>query len=311
MTEKIYEGLFKEMVVKTRGNISEEEKEKLYQQAEKIRIEEQGNEKVMRQRLAALLKQKRTFEVELPTKQDYKERKKFQYFSYAYIALAILILLSCIQFHTNKFVFPSTILAFCIGVLLPKKTKGKLEYGVYEPYCSVFGGLFIIGGIGISFVTANVANFFYRPFWLWVLSILLGFLLTYFISRSEEFTATGFSSRNMKSSGFIVIYFFLFSATVFGSILSINKLYDYSEVKIHTPKILTKKAKPIYGDYGKIERYTYHFKIEKWHQDSELTFMGVTEEVYNQLKEGDYLKIYEKNGLLGIRYWSIYEDSLE
>lgn len=314
MNEKIYKVLFTELLAKSRGNVSEKEANELYEQAQKIRIENKGNEKVIREKLQTLLTQKKTVQLDaskLFSSEELKVEKKYKYISYSYIAFAALIIFSLIQFKASEVIFPLAVISFFVGMVLPKITKGKLQYGIYDTYCSVFGGMFFIGIAGILFITGSSVSFFNYPFWLWILSGIIATLLTFFISKSIEFQGKEISFHKLKSYGFLVFYYALFFATTFGIFLSINVVYDYSEVELHKPIINDKTVETAYDEDGHEDGDAFYFIVEKWHPDSDIVSMGVSEETYNKSNIGDTFTIYEKKGLLGIPYWTIYERQIK
>jgi hypothetical protein len=86
----------------------------------------------------------------------------------------------------------------------------------------------------------------------------------------------------------------------YGSIITLNYIYDKSEPEIFNARILSKRISS-----GKST--TYYFELTPWGQQKEIDEVFVSKELYKRLEENDEVKIYFNKGKFEIPWFTVTE----
>ncbi|WP_375563136.1 hypothetical protein ACE193_11575 [Bernardetia sp. OM2101] len=180
------------------------------------------------------------------------------------------------------------IIVVLIGILIPKLSAGfitNLDTKEDKRPNTMMGFLFLCLIIGLR-AMLDVNIFDYSPIWTPCLLLTTG--LTLFVSIGKDF-------KIKKVSSYFYAFFFwcLFFGYSFGAIVLLNANYDTSKSKEYKAKITGKRI-------GTADVTTYHVKLDKWHETSEVDEIQVSEDMYYEVEKNDSIKIYLQEGKFGI-----------
>jgi len=152
---------------------------------------------------------------------------------------------------------------------------------------------FLAPSLGLFMRAITDFNIFnYEKVWLPTILIAVVIMVVLLIGNKE------FSFEKATDWAAVIVTSFIAFAYGFGTIITINCLYDNSEPKLFTPKILEKRISS-----GKST--TYYFKLTPWGVQKETEEVSVSKELYNQVNKNDVVNLYYLNGLLEIPWFTV------
>lgn len=194
----------------------------------------------------------------------------YEYAILASISLPVIVLVSVIYYK---------------GLIRIDEKKGSVYPTVFIAILMSSCGLFLRALLDYDIL--DYSN-------IWIPSIIIGtVMVALMVYATKEF-----NYKQAKGYFIVLTLIIFFWGYSFGSIVTLNCMYDKSVPQIYHSTVLDKRVSS-----GKTT--TYYFELLAWGAQTESDDVSVSEKLYNYLEVGDSVNIYLKRGQLEIPWFIV------